>query len=137
MEFWLAPLHGITHYHFRNCLNRHVEGISVAVTPFLPVEAAGRLNGKKWVDIQPDNNVGLDIIPQLIGNTPSHFVDTIRALQGWVTSVLTGISGALQRKWCENAAVVELCLIRKWWKRLSVRWLTKQPVAFQSKCVWG
>ena len=77
MEFWLAPLHGITHYHFRNCLNRHVEGISVAVTPFLPVEAAGRLNVKKWVDIQPDNNVGLDIIPQLIGNTPSHFVDTI------------------------------------------------------------
>ncbi len=82
MEFWLAPLHGITHYHFRNCLNRHVGGISVAVTPFLPVEAAGRLNVKKWVDIQPDNNVGLDIIPQLIGNTPSHFVDTIRALQG-------------------------------------------------------
>lgn len=82
MEFWLAPLHGITHYHFRNCLNRHVAGISVAVTPFLPVEAAGRLNVKKWVDIQPDNNVGLDIIPQLIGNTPSHFVDTIRALQG-------------------------------------------------------
>lgn len=81
MEFWLAPLHGITNYHFRNCLNRHVEGISVAVTPFLPVEERCRLNVKKWSDIQPQNNVGIEIIPQLIGNVPSHFVDTIHALQ--------------------------------------------------------
>lgn len=81
MEFWLAPLHGITNYHFRNCLNRHVAGLNVAVTPFLPVQERAKLNVKKWADIQPSNNVGVEIIPQLIGNNPEHFVDTIWALQ--------------------------------------------------------
>lgn len=83
MDFWLAPLHGITNYHFRNCLNRHVDGISMAVTPFLPVQESAKLNVKKWGDIQPENNTAFPVIPQLIGNNPAHFVDTIRALQNY------------------------------------------------------
>lgn len=78
---WLAPLHGITNYHFRNCLYRHVEGIDVAVTPFLPVGAAAQLNVRRWRDVAPENNTTCETIPQLIGNNPPHFVDTIRELQ--------------------------------------------------------
>lgn len=81
MRFTLAPLHGITNYHFRNCLNRHVNGLDLAVTPFLAVQETAKLNVRKWPDIQPKNNVGLEVIPQLIGNVPTHFTDTIRELQ--------------------------------------------------------
>jgi len=81
MNFWLAPLHGITNYHFRNCLARHTQGISTAITPFLPVQSHERLNVKKWNDILPENNTCFFTIPQLIGNAPSHFVDTIVELQ--------------------------------------------------------
>lgn len=81
MKFILAPLHGITNYHFRNCLNRHVDGFSVAVTPFLAVQETAKLNVRKWPDIQPANNTVPEIIPQLIGNVPEHFSDTIRAIQ--------------------------------------------------------
>ena len=81
MKFILAPLHGITHYHFRNCLNRHVKGFDWAVTPFLAVQETAKLNVRKWPDIQPENNDGLKIIPQLIGNVPAHFTDTIQELQ--------------------------------------------------------
>lgn len=81
MHFTLAPLHGITNHHFRNCLNRHVDGFDLAVTPFLAVQETAKLNVRKWPDIQPENNVGLEVIPQLIGNVPAHFTDTIRELQ--------------------------------------------------------
>lgn len=81
MELWLAPLHGITNYHFRNCLYRHASGFEVAVTPFLPVGSSAQLNVRRWRDVAPENNTACETIPQLIGNNPPHFVDTIRELQ--------------------------------------------------------
>lgn len=81
LPLWLAPLHGITNFHFRNCLYRHVEGFDVAVTPFLPVGSTAQLNVRRWRDVAPENNAACETIPQLIGNNPPHFVDTIRELQ--------------------------------------------------------
>lgn len=80
ITFILAPLHGITNYHFRNCLHRHVEGIDVAVTPFLAAQELAKLNVRKWLDIQPANNTGMPIIPQLMGNDPRQMTDTLKAL---------------------------------------------------------
>lgn len=81
MQFWLAPLHGITNHHFRNCLNRHTKGYSTAVTPFLAVLPKAQLKKRLWLDVLPENNPDIDIIPQLIGNKPEDFVDTIITLQ--------------------------------------------------------
>lgn len=80
MEFWLAPLHGITHHIFRSTLVQHVGGLSKAITPFLPVQEKQKLNVRRWTDILPENNTSIAVIPQLIGHVPAHFVDTINAL---------------------------------------------------------
>lgn len=80
MRLWLAPLHGITLYHFRNCLYRHTKTIKTAITPFLPIQEVTKLRVKRWTDVLPENNQGMKIIPQLMGNNPTHFVDTVRAL---------------------------------------------------------
>lgn len=80
MKIWLAPLHGITNYIFRNSLYRHFGGIDYCVTPFLPVQEKAKLNVKNWKDIWPKNNTAVPAIPQLMGNKPSHFVDTMRAV---------------------------------------------------------
>ena len=80
MKIWLAPLHGITNYMFRNSLYRHFGGIDYCITPFLPVQETAKLNVKNWKDIWPKNNTTLPTIPQLMGNKPSHFVDTMRAV---------------------------------------------------------
>lgn len=77
MKLWLAPLHGITHYTFRNCFIKHFSGMKSAITPFLPVQSYLKLNVKKWYDIWPANNPDIEIIPQLMGNSASDFVDTI------------------------------------------------------------
>lgn len=80
MKIWLAPLHGITNYMFRNSLYRHFGGIDYCVTPFLPVQETAKLNIKNWKDIWPKNNTTLPTVPQLMGNKPSHFVDMMRAV---------------------------------------------------------
>lgn len=81
MKLWLAPLHGITYYYFRNTFLRHFSGIDAIITPFVPIQETNKLNVGKWLDFHSENNPFCDIIPQLMGNIPAHFTDTIRALQ--------------------------------------------------------
>ena len=77
---WLAPLHGITSHTFRNTLCRHFGGIDCFMAPFLPVQSAGKFRPKVWQDIFPENNTALPLVPQLMGNRPEQFVDTMQML---------------------------------------------------------
>lgn len=79
-QLWLAPLHGITSRTFRNTLCRHFGGIDCFMSPFLPVQSAGKFRPKVWQDIAPENNTALPLIPQLMGNQPQQFVDTTKML---------------------------------------------------------
>lgn len=79
-EIWLAPLHGLIHYHFRNCLFRHYSGFNAAISPFVPVQETSKLNVRKWKDLAPENNTSVELIPQLMGIIPAHFGDTMNAL---------------------------------------------------------
>lgn len=79
-QIWLAPLHGITSYTFRNTLCRHFGGIDCFMAPFLPAQPAGKFRSKVWQDIATQNNSDLPLIPQLMGNQPEQFVDTVRLL---------------------------------------------------------
>ena len=79
-QLWLAPLHGITSYTFRNTLCRHFGGIDCFMAPFLPAQPKGKFRPKVWQDIAPANNTALPLVPQLMGNRPEQFVDTMRLL---------------------------------------------------------
>ena len=79
-QLWLAPLHGITSRTFRNTLCRHFGGIDCFMSPFLPAQSEGKFRPKVWQDIAPENNTALPLIPQLMGNRPEQFVDTMMML---------------------------------------------------------
>ena len=79
-QIWLAPLHGITSYTFRNTLCRHFGGIDCFMAPFLPTQPAGKFRPKIWQDITPENNTALPLVPQLMGNRPEQFVETMQML---------------------------------------------------------
>ena len=79
-QIWLAPLHGITSHTFRNTLCRHFGGIDCFMAPFLPTQPAGKFRLKVWQDIVPENNTAHPLVPQLMGNRPEQFVDTVRML---------------------------------------------------------
>lgn len=79
--FWLAPLHGITYYYYRNILFQHSAGIDKVITPFFPAQLFDKLNVRKWIDLSSEKNPFLPVIPQLMGNDPQAMVDTVLALQ--------------------------------------------------------
>lgn len=79
-KIWLAPLHGITSRTFRNTLSRHFGGIDCFMAPFLPAQSAGKFRPKVWQDIDPNLNTAHPLTPQLMGNRPEAFTDTMRML---------------------------------------------------------
>lgn len=80
MNIWIAPLHGITNYIFRNSLCRHFAGIDFFMTPFFPVQEKSKLNVRGWQDLWPQHNTYCPTTPQLMGNKAHHFVETMNLL---------------------------------------------------------
>ena len=80
MNIFLAPLHGITYYNFRNCFVKHFGGIDCAITPFIAAQSKDKFNPKKFPDLFHENNKTLPVIPQIMGNNPDDIKETIVAL---------------------------------------------------------
>ena len=76
MSFTLlaSPLQGFTDFTFRNAQNNQFGGIDTFYAPYI------RLNGKRVIknayqrDLLPENNVGLELIPQIITNDADEFL---------------------------------------------------------------
>ena len=78
----LAPMRGITTMHYRQAFVRHFRGLDSAMAPFIPTVRAERINPRLLKDLLPENNTGLPLIPQLIGNHAADFVHMAKALHG-------------------------------------------------------
>ena len=70
-QIYLAPLEGITTYIFRNAIAKYYGGIDRFYTPFL---TASHLKGRELRDVKPENNMGLDIVPQILTNDAELFL---------------------------------------------------------------
>lgn len=76
MDFTLlsSPLQGFTDFRFRNAINTYFGGIDTYYSPYI------RLNGKMIIkssyerDLLPENNLGLEVIPQVITNDADEFL---------------------------------------------------------------
>ncbi len=68
MEFYFAPMEGITGYIYRNAHHRFFPGIDKYFTPFLSPNQNRALNPKDRKDILPENNRGIPIVPQILTN---------------------------------------------------------------------
>jgi tRNA-dihydrouridine synthase len=76
MSFTLlsSPLQGFTDFRFRNAQNKYFGGIDTFYSPYI------RLNGKLVIkssyerDLLPENNSGLEVIPQVITNDADEFI---------------------------------------------------------------
>ena len=69
-----SPLQGFTDFRFRNAFNHYFGGIDTFYAPYI------RLNGKLEIkpayqrDILPENNIDLEVIPQIITNDADEFL---------------------------------------------------------------
>lgn len=76
----MAPMRGITTMYYRQAFVRHFQGLDIAMAPFIPTVRAERINPRLLKDLLPENNAGLPLIPQLIGNNAADFVHMAKAL---------------------------------------------------------
>lgn len=75
-----APMRGITTMHYRRAFVRHFRGLDIEMAPFISTVGADRINPRLLKDVLPENNSGLPLIPQLIGNNADDFVQMAIAL---------------------------------------------------------
>jgi tRNA-dihydrouridine synthase len=76
----LAPMRGITTMHYRQAFVRQFQGLDIEMAPFIPTVNSERINPKLLKDVLPENNSGLPLIPQVIGNHADDFVQMNIAL---------------------------------------------------------
>ncbi len=81
IRYSLAPMEGITGYIFRNAFNDHFgDDIDRYYTPFLVVHEKRAMSSKESNEILPENNRGLNLIPQILADDADGFLRIDRAL---------------------------------------------------------
>ncbi|KEI91064.1 tRNA dihydrouridine synthase [Clostridium botulinum] len=81
MKYYLAPMEGITGYIYRNSYKKFFNNIDKYFTPFIVPNKSTSLRTKELRDILPENNKGMNIVPQILTNDSEGFIITARKLQ--------------------------------------------------------
>ncbi len=67
-------MEGLTGYTFRNVHHRLYGGVSEYFTPFLTIRQTRKWKTREIKDIDPANNPGINIVPQLLTNNADNFI---------------------------------------------------------------
>ncbi|MGL4107386.1 tRNA dihydrouridine synthase [Clostridium sp. LP20] len=81
MKYYLAPMEGITGYIYRNTYEKYFNNIDKYFTPFIVTNQSRSLKTKELRDVLPENNEGMNIVPQILTNDSEGFINTSRRLQ--------------------------------------------------------
>ena len=74
MEFYFAPLEGITGYIYRRAHHDFFPGMDKYFTPFLSPNQNRAVNPKEMKDIMQEHNQGMDTVPQILTNQAEYFL---------------------------------------------------------------
>lgn len=82
MKYYFAPLEGISGYIYRNAYEKFFpNNIDKYFTPFIVPNQSKSLKTKELRDVLPENNNGLNIIPQILTNDSKGFIETCKKLK--------------------------------------------------------
>lgn len=73
MRIYFAPMENITGYVHRNAHHRVYPGIDKYYAPFISPTPQGTIKEKELLDILPENNEGILVVPQLLTNKAEDF----------------------------------------------------------------
>lgn len=80
-EIYFAPLEDVTGYLFRNLHNRIFPGVDRYYAPFISaVEPERKIKRRELEDTAPENNQGINMIPQILTNSSGDFINTAEML---------------------------------------------------------
>lgn len=82
MDFYFAPMEGITGYIYRNAHNEFFGGgISKYFAPFISANSSGSFKTKEMNDVLVEHNQGIRLIPQILTNNADDFILTAKKLK--------------------------------------------------------
>ncbi|WP_294189207.1 tRNA-dihydrouridine synthase family protein [uncultured Clostridium sp.] len=81
MKYYLAPMEGITGYIYRNSYNKYFNNIDKFFTPFITPNTSKSFKTKELRDLLPENNEGLNVVPQILTNDSEGFIITAKKLK--------------------------------------------------------
>ena len=81
MNFYFAPMEGLTGYIYRNAHNAFFNNIDKYFSPFIPANQSEKFKTREINDILPENNQGLVLIPQLLTNNAKDFIHTSKKIK--------------------------------------------------------
>ena len=81
MKIYFAPLEGITGYIFRNAYNDIYGHIDKYFAPFISPSEKCPMTPRERKDIDPGNNTGINLVPQILTCRSEHFIEAARELQ--------------------------------------------------------
>lgn len=81
MKYYLAPMEGITGFIYRNAYEKYFNNIDKYFTPFIIPNNSKSLKTRELRDVLPENNKGLNIVPQILTNDSEGFITTSRKLE--------------------------------------------------------
>ncbi|MFD3156754.1 tRNA dihydrouridine synthase [Haloimpatiens sp. FM7330] len=81
MKYYLAPMEGITGYIYRNSYKKFFNNIDKYFTPFIVPKKNKSFKTKELRDVLPENNKGMNVVPQILTNDSEGFITTSRKLQ--------------------------------------------------------
>lgn len=81
MEYYFAPMEGITGGEYRRAHHRYFSGVDKYYMPFISPTRDRRFTPRELRNIAPEANEGLPAVPQLLTRDPEDFLWAARELQ--------------------------------------------------------
>lgn len=83
MNYYFAPMEGITGYIYRNAVQRHFPYVDKYYAPFIQPNPKRVFVPKEERDILPKNNEGMPLVPQVLTCSADGFIRAGRALEAY------------------------------------------------------
>lgn len=80
MKIYMAPLEGITGVLYRNAQREQFGGADKYFAPFIDAALKRSMKSKELRDILPENNVGVNLVPQIMTNDAEAFKKTLEEM---------------------------------------------------------
>ena len=76
-----SPLQGFTDFRFRNAFNKFFGGIDTFYAPYIRLTGKDEIKSSNEKDILLQNNIGTEIIPQIMTNDANDFLFVVKFVQ--------------------------------------------------------
>ncbi|WP_055445210.1 tRNA dihydrouridine synthase [Lacinutrix himadriensis] len=76
-----SPLQGFTDFRFRNAFHHYFGGIDTFYAPYIRLNGKLKIKQSYQLDLQPENNSTLEVIPQVMTNDADEFLFVVKYVQ--------------------------------------------------------